>query len=245
MEFLAAVVEGACPEGSCADAAAVLDLVRLASPDCPEGDLSEVSLFCSARLLGVSTALAKGSQRVDSMYPTDNRGYVCGDSNFNEQHYCQTDNRTLTVYLRPSLDSTAQSSVRWTLNESWDTTRLNVVYHSSSTVSYSGESETDIIYFSDPSSVPGDLEGVTWCEDAVEAPPPMAIRCDQHYVAFDASASRRLACHETGHAVGLTHGEHASPRVINGDDRLACMTTAPIESDNVGPHNTRQVDDEY
>jgi hypothetical protein len=85
------------------------------------------------------------------------------------------------------------------------------VYWTSSP-SYSGSAETDVIYQVSTSGFSGNVIGQTWCNDAVSS-----TRCDQEYVRFRAAGyvDRELACHETGHAVGLTHGPDATPAESN------------------------------
>jgi len=174
-----------------------------------------------------------GGSHFDNMYRTANLNHNCSNGGL----FCQTDNATLTVFLQGNLSSGA--NIRWTLDGSWNTTDLNVTYHSSP--SYSGTSETDIIYQYNPSRVPSGADGVAWCDGVGSN----FTECDQHYVAFRSSnPSRGLACHETGHAVGLTHGANASPAVSQTNTHLQCMTT-PVQTVYVGAHNVAQVNATY
>lgn len=72
------------------------------------------------------------------------------------------------------------------------------------------------------------------------------FQCDQHYVAFDVeTVPRILACHETGHAVGLTHGRDANPEVSSSASSLSCMQD-PLGTDAyIGSHNAAQVNSTY
>ncbi|MFF7329070.1 hypothetical protein ACIQU5_03500 [Streptomyces sp. NPDC090306] len=98
-------------------------------------------------------------------------------------------------------------------------TDIAVSYPSSA--SYSGSSETDIVYQQSGSSMSGTTIGITWCDDAVSS-----TKCDQQYVRFRYdSVDSELACHETGHALGLTHGAQASPKVGQTNSSLGCMET--------------------
>ena len=189
-------------------------------------------------VLAVAPAAAALGSHVDSMYFTLNYAPGCTDGSPGSG-FCQTDNATLVVHRGGNLTQTGKDNIAWTLNNSWDTTDLNVSYDSTPVTS--GSAETDIMYTVNPGVVPGTLDGITWCDDAVTSE-----KCDQHYVAFDtATPYRALACHETGHSVGLTHGQQAFPQISNGDDSLACMTTNPIESMYVGTHNVTQVNATY
>lgn len=180
------------------------------------------------------------------MAPTANYPGPCTAGNPGGK-YCQTDNRTLTAFRETSLADAGKSAIAWTLDHSYDTTNLNVHYPSSA--SYSGDAETDIIYRAKATDVEAGDDGITWCNDRASS-----TRCDQHYVSFryatvassttDTSYARGLACHETGHAVGLTHGEHASPSVDNEDERLACMMKS-ASTEYLGTANAQSIQTTY
>ena len=184
-----------------------------------------------------------GGDDFDNLYPTfRNYNHYCTDS-YMDGWFCMTDNRSLTVFLG-RLDDISRDSTATTLTDSYNTTDLNVGFESRP--DYSGDSETDIIYVID-SDVQDDATGSTWCDDGNDG-----VQCDQHYVAYRYEGRLRgIACHETGHAVGLTHGQQAyardapDKRLSNNDPRLACMTTKPIDSAYLGEHNVRHINDEY
>jgi hypothetical protein len=158
----------------------------------------------------------------DNLVPTGSyfRDCVSETSSDHGGPVCQTDNSQLTVWFQSSVTASAETTVRAALNGSYDPTDLNVSYPA--TVEYNGSAETDIIYQINPNDL-GSLIGLTWCDDAVGG-----YKCDQQYVRFVASnaVDRELACHETGHAVGLTHGAQADPVASNSDGALlGCMET--------------------
>jgi len=195
-----------------------------------------------AVLIGIAAALVVASvalgSHTHSMFKTANYSGDCHDNAWSTSHFCRTDNQALSIYRESGFSSGGRSNIGSTLTQSYTTTDLNVDFPGSA--SYSGGAETDIIYQYKPSSVPSGYDGWTWCNDAVGA-----LSCDQHYAAFQsASPTWPLACHETGHAVGLTHGQDASPRVSNGDNGLACLTT-PVETHLLGSHNTGQINGAY
>jgi len=170
----------------------------------------------------------------DNMYLTATFQPTCFDGG----HFCQTDNATLSVYREGTLSSAGKTNIRDTLDNSFDTTSLTVSYPT--TPEYTGSAETDVIYQTNPGRVPTGATGVTWCDNAVSY-----YQCDQHYVAFrSASPGADLACHETGHAVGLTHGSEASPVLSNGDTRLGCMAT-PVFSRWLGGSNAEEINGTY
>jgi hypothetical protein len=194
--------------------------------------LGVVALAAAALLAATTAALGV---HVDSMFKTANYGPNCGDGNLGDT-FCQTDNATLTVFREGSIGSTGRSNIASTLNNEYAPTDLSVSFPGSP--SYSGSAETDIIYRQ--GTVPGTDTGIAWCNDAVSS-----TKCDQHYNQFDsANPSTGLACHETGHAVGLTHGQNAAPQLSNGDNSLGCMTK-PVETSDLGAHNTNSINATY
>ncbi|MEV6166021.1 hypothetical protein AB0L71_29735 [Streptomyces sp. NPDC052052] len=187
------------------------------------------------------TALTAYAAVTDNMYPTANANWNCWDGTHTNGLMCQTDNSALTAYVGSSLTSTGRSNVRAAMS-GLNSTDLSVSYHSSPVKT--GDSETDIIAYKPTWSwgvYPSGVVGVTWCNDAVTS-----RKCDQHYVAFKtATPSKNLACHETGHAVGLTHGQDASPRVKNTNSGLACMVT-PLNGINyLGSSNKELINSTY
>ncbi len=183
-----------------------------------------------------------GAHHFDNMYKTANYSPNCvdgGNSTPGASTFCQTDNSTLTVFRESSLSVSGKSNIAFVLNNSFDPTDLNVTIESSGT--YSGSSETDIIY-QKRTDIPGTSRAIAWCDDAVTT-----TKCDQHYVAFDeASPPTYRICHETGHAVGLTHGEHASPVRDNDDPGLDCLEAPSVGSSGViGFHSSTLINDTY
>jgi hypothetical protein len=187
--------------------------------------------------IGVLTvpSVARAHHGVDNMMPTPNYLVVCGNGSLGGP-FCQTDNASLNVFREASITATGKANIAAALNEEYAPTDLGITF--ASTPSYSGSAETDIIY--QQGDVSGTAVGIAWCNDAVSA-----LKCDQHYNRFDSSTpSKALACHETGHAVGLTHGQNASPALAQGDDSLGCMTT-PVETSDLGTHNTWMINATY
>lgn len=170
----------------------------------------------------------------DSMYPTSETG-SCVDGTIGDP-FCRTDNSFLTVFREASLGSGGQSSIATTLNFQYSPTDLTVSYVASP--SYSGSSETDIIY--QQGEMPPDFIGMAWCDDAIGGD-----LCDQHYVRFlDANPTVALSCHETGHAVGLTHPDNADPDQPMDDPLFGCLVT-PVNSAFLRIHNHQQINAAY
>jgi hypothetical protein len=167
---------------------------------------------------------------------------------------CQADNATTSVYdvgLNP-FGPTLRNAVERTLNDSYDTTDLVIQYAPSPVVDAPDNRETDIIYRIDEH---GTFPGLTYCEDVDGAEGD--IRCDQHYVTFtpalicshiqchSETELQRIACHETGHAVGLLHGENAAPVVANDYGPLECMKTNQVPPRTLGSANASLIDATY
>ena len=175
----------------------------------------------------------------DNMYPTMNAIWTCDDEGSQTPphagaRFCQTDNSGVTYYYYSSISTLGQSRIANSLSNDFAGTDLSVSYDS--TPSFSGGSETDIIY-DQRDDVPDEKEGLAWCDDATE--------CDQHYVAFESDTpSSALVCHESGHTVGLTHGSGAYPAQDNDDSDLGCLVT-PVSYTLLGSHNEGQINATY
>ena len=176
----------------------------------------------------------------DNMYKTSNYDPNCASGSMGAT-YCQTDNSALTVFRQTSLTAANRSLIASMLNNQYVPTDLTLTYHTADTVMYSGSAETDIIYQVN-SSVPSGLDGITWCNNAVTT-----TKCDQHYVAFDSNAvvTNGMSCHETGHAIGLTHGAEASPSLGDMTASLECMATPVASGEPLGSHNAYWVNNTY
>lgn len=188
-------------------------------------------------LLGM-TGVAVASH-VDSMFKTGNFDTDCFDGTLaGPRQLCQTDNSALTVWRENSLTLDGRRNIGQMLDDQFRPSDLSVTFEAPV---FSGLSETDIIYVR--RDVPADLAGLTWCNDAI-----FDTSCDQHYVAFQFDTpSPVLACHESGHGVGLTHGNDASPKVSDSDESLGCMQRPlPFGNDGrLGTHNRELIDATY
>lgn len=160
----------------------------------------------------LTVAPVAAAHHTDNMIKTLNQ-----QSNCSSTSVCQTDNSTLTFFRQSSLNSTAQQNVWNVLFNKYNPTDLTVVHENPP--AYTGGAETDIIY-----QVNGDIYpniGKTICDDPIDT-----IKCDQHFVLFvdnSWATNDAIACHETGHAIGLTHGQSAYPAKLNDDQSLECM----------------------
>lgn len=155
---------------------------------------------------------------------------------------CQTDNGSITVWMESSLEAVDKDAVRSSLDGSYQPiNNIEIIYASSPVTT--GGGETDIMYQEDSAQIPSSLDGMTWCDDAVDT---STVACDQHYVRIrgNGAYTRGLVCHETGHAIGLLHGDLSVPAVSNVDSRLGCMTT-PVQSDFLGENNVTHIHETY
>jgi hypothetical protein len=176
------------------------------------------------------TAGAAWAAVTDNMYPTANANLACrSESGPDGNLSCQTDNRTLTYYMDSGgtnmLEAEDRSVVNSVMNNIYEPTDLSVTLDTSP--EFSGSAETDIVYEESGIGVPSGSDGVTFCNNAADS-----LRCDQQYIRILGGGNyvQGLTCHETGHAVGLTHGQQASPQLSNRDERLGCMET-PVDTD--------------
>ncbi len=199
-------------------------------------------------LLVAALALFAASCEYENMYPFDGPFGLpvsCYDGDSYDGHYCRTDNDYFTVFLgHTTLSSADRHNISLSLDNSFDNTTLEVHYHTTGV--FSGGSETDLIYRQVGTGVSPDSYGITFCDDAVSS-----TKCDQHYINFSdtlvTTVNRALACHETGHAVGLTHGAEADPPVSNTEPTLECMSggTPWTISNVLGTQNFNMINSTY
>ena len=204
-------------------------------------------------LLGVFSQVAYAAPPYRNMMPTPTIS-SCQEGS----QPCRSDGGHLAVY-RGYLGPIMKASTGYTLFGSYGTTDVGPVYEHSYPVE-SGVGETDIIYKyyqTTPSTY-----GTTICDDNSIG----SNRCDQFYIYFNSTVlnshtsqhyfndfATTLACHETGHAVGLTHGNNAY--TSNGDvisqtlPALHCMRTELLPHMfvdwKVGSNNTYWINDTY
>lgn len=117
------------------------------------------------------------------------------------------------------------------------------MYYDSSPV-FSGGGETDIVYRSYAPAFNGtNFVGFTWCDDVDTLGD--GYECDQQYINFrSTSANQALACHETGHGVGLLHGRESFPVTPNDSGTLACMSD-PATRYWLGTNNVNNINSIY
>lgn len=189
-------------------------------------------------LVSLSTlAATAGANHYDSMYRTNNWFRACQDNGW-DWTFCRTDNRNFAIFRESGFTADGRANIAYTLDNSYNNTVLDVRYASGAT--YSGDNETDVIYQFKPGSVPAGYTGWAWCNDAI------ALElCDQGYAAFEFSTPNRgIACHETGHNAGLTHGDQAYPAVPNDSVSLHCMHKT-ADTYILGDHNVNQINAAY
>lgn len=197
-----------------------------------------VGVMAVASLAIATTSGVAWAAYVDNMYPTQYAHAGCFSESPNAQQVsCRTDNSYVTYYMDSGgefeLETPDRTDVKDTMRLDYRPTDLDVVYDSSP--SFSGSAETDIIYQEGSAGIPSSIDGMTWCNGAASH----VDLCDQQYVRIrgNGTYTRGLACHETGHAIGLVHGQQASPRKQNDDSRLGCMKTPVGSTTSIGQNN--------
>lgn len=171
-----------------------------------------LALALLALMAALAFAATAWAHHTDNMYKTATYGPNCST-----ETNCQSDNSTLTYFRQSSLDATSQQNVANVLNEKYNPTDLTVVHENPPV--YTGGSETDLIYQVNNQLLPN---ARTVCDDPISD-----TKCDQFFLIFSNNATsasnNAIVCHETGHGVGLTHGDRASPVKPNNDQSLECL----------------------
>lgn len=158
---------------------------------------------------------------------------------------CNTDNGGGYVH-RSDVGPRTQNAIHQTLAGSWGTiSNITDGYVSNP------HGTTDIYYeFENLDDRGPAVWGVYWCLTGNSDP----AECDHAHIAFDPEGGaggigdftdpqlRAIACHETGHALGQTHPEDASPPAAR-HPTFQCMNTHPAnEFPMVGGHNVADIE---
>lgn len=186
------------------------------------------------------------ANHVDSIYPTGSTTWICGDGQQGTipgtQLFCLSDHSyILTYFVELSIDDAGWGTLVNTMNNQYNPTDLVTIdMEWSGGPSYTGADQTDIIY-QRRTDIPGTALGVTYCDA-----PLTFTRCDQQYVVLrSASPTSDVLCHETGHALGLTHGRQAFPTVLDSDPTLRCMRNPATGDATLGSHNAALINENY
>ncbi|MEU6783037.1 hypothetical protein ABZ912_27900 [Nonomuraea angiospora] len=189
--------------------------------------------------VGVAWAAA-----TDNMFPTGQTTMSCV-TGLGGNYPCQTDNRDVTFYMDSNgeyeLEQVDKNTVNSVIDSEYRPTDL--AFHYDSSPVFSGGAETDIIYQEGSNGVPSSADGVTWCN----ASGGDVVDCDQQYIRIRGNGhyTDTLTCHETGHAVGLQHGDNASPRLSKTDSRLGCLQTPVPAGATLGANNRENINATY
>jgi hypothetical protein len=218
----------------------------------PKTPVKRLSLkaICVAAVTFTTVAVTAGvawAAYTDNMYPTIYETNACFDEGGNPADgsvTCQTDNSALNYYTDASgsnaLEAADKAVVVNVLQNVYGPTDLTVSFDS--TPAFSGSDETDIVYEESAAGVSASAEGVTFCNDA-----STTIKCDQQYIRIRPGGNfeRGLVCHETGHAVGLLHGDKASPKKSKTDENLGCMETPTSYDEGLQANNIELINNTY
>jgi hypothetical protein len=204
-----------------------------------------VSTVLASVLLGAPAFAA-----TDNLVPTGTYSPIClGSGGTIGDMVCQTDNSEVYYYMDSSgeyeLEQGDRDNVAAVLSAQYSPTHLAIHYDSSPV--FSGEGETDIVYQEGSTGLPDGVVGATWCNDDVNS---AAYECDQTYIRIAGAgpmSDPKVVCHETGHAVGLTHGSEAYPVVSRSDSQLGCLRTplTAITSNALGTNQVNQINANY
>lgn len=198
-----------------------------------------IGLAALAGAIVIVAASALTVWAADNLVPTQTYSPTCTAGGDTDGVLCKTDGSYWTYFRQDSLEYGDKARAADVLRDEYNPTDLVVA--EDTTPTYSGTSETDLIF--KESGVPGTADGITWCNDPISE-----YQCDQHYVDIqpDLYSSRGLICHEAGHAVGLTHGAQAYGVQSQTDPALGCMRT-PIgpTQDNLGSQQVTNINANY
>lgn len=192
---------------------------------------------------GLAAAAGASAATIDNLVPNNRYAPACLSSTAGDGHPCQTDNSNLTYFADVTdggaLNSSDLGEVRDALGD-YQRTDLTITHDSTPT--YSGSAETDVIFQKSSTGISSTADGIYWCNGAGSG----SYECDQGYVRIRPNHySRGLVCHEFGHAVGLTHGDNADPRVSKTDSRLGCLVTPVGPNATLGTNNASNLDALY
>lgn len=178
----------------------------------------------------------------DNLVPTGSYHAPCTKGGAGYGPVCLTDNSKVYYYMDSGgageLESVDRQIVSSMLSAQYSPTHLQI--HYDSTPVFSGSGETDIVY--QEGDLPSPYIGYTWCDD-----PVATYVCDQTVVRMQGAGtiSPGLSCHETGHAVGLTHGSEAYPRRDNNASVLGCMQGDYAYYQDLGANQVRNINSYY
>lgn len=152
--------------------------------------------------------------------------------------YADTDAHNWDCDLGPNM----LTAVVDTLYGSWDTTDLEITLNSDCG-NGSHNTYVDVYYYH--LNVPNGDYALTDCKDTVAGQP---TKCDHWHVTFDpdelvlhsAAFLKSVACHETGHTVGLWHQPYTGGSGMVDSD-WQCMRSDLNFPTNVGAHNVGHV----
>ena len=209
-------------------------------------------LILAVLIGGGFAGVAHALNNPDNMVPANANGAggqtgSCAKGQLGNARPCQTDNRDVYWYVEKgtysthALETNDIDVVKSVIRGKYDAnTDLIEHRHLTSQVKFSGSGETDIIYQEGP--VPSTFDGYTWCDD----PNDGTYKCDQQYIRIEPGKyDSGLTCHETGHAVGLVHGQDSSPNLPNFNEAMKCMKTPVPSNENLGSNNQDNIDDTY
>ena len=221
---------------------------------------TSISLCLGLVMFSSGATIADATNAPDNIVPTATAPAGCsrgGALESNRSVVCQTDNASVSWWLEQSIegphpttspnDTRAETEINRVMNGSFQNTILHTFYDSSPV--FSGPGETDVVYRSNPRDFNDPNRnwiGYTWCDDVATG--GNAYDCDQQYINLlnVNTTSTALACHETGHSVGLTHGQDAAPVTPNDANVMYCMENPIDDNRNIlGPNNVGNINIVY
>lgn len=202
-----------------------------------------------ATLLGVSLGAAAPAAAIDMVSPTGNPNNICAvnprDAPVRDPGVCRTDNRNWVYYMDSGgtgeLEAEDRQAATAGMSAWGNNTVMNVSYDS--TPVFSGNAQTDVVFQEGGFGAPDSIAAVTWCVSKVDGKPWV---CDSQYIRMRGAGTynKWLVAHESGHALGLTHGTEARPAVAGNAPITGIMTTGQLPS-SLGGEPIAQVNNNY
>ena len=206
-------------------------------------------LFTVAAVVGLTGCF-------DNMFPTAN--FENGRSScYSPVSMCMTDNASVAFWVDPIMPAYIRTGTRAAMTDLGGSTDLTAVEQADRILDAENNAETDLLYYVD-NYLPDFRVAESYFEDSDF---PASGRCDQAVVRFHhdrilqlfpweqathPDTYQSIACHESGHMVGLVHGRESDPIQDDSNPVLGCMRDGVSDPmTTLGSHNVTSINSAY